>query len=564
MAEADARISLIKLAFKTIHIRGVDAKGVDFRYRERLDRPPKAGREEEEPTEPVNTEFWPEIPGYSNPPDPKPENIYPIKKKKHPWTIKITGAHVDGPVNVALGSVRIEGDGWVGGGVTVKPRETITIHRGRLGLESTRVTFGPEEVTDALALDGDLRFDAFPAKGAKVPDVLGGISGELSIAGRLSEKAAVSHVITPGVTTFGAGTIAAHLLLKNGVVQAGSGYSLQSDAFHLWIMGLDASGSATVSGETVKEDGVHVTRMKVSFGDFTFIDPEDASVGISGTGFQVDAEWNGLSITGAVPATHVELDLPATEIHDVSIFNSLIPDTTGSVFASGTGTVESKLEINDRVAKGTLDLVAGEILLSSLGTPLKGDLEVHAILAEGDLPAKHFDLTGTTVRLDKLSNEELSDKKQKKLAPWFCAVTLENGGITLGKPAAVDGSVKIGMYDTRPVIAMLKKLGIGPSWLSMAPNIKDVNGALDMSFGKGRLKFSDLELTGNGFEALGWVDVQNKKADGRLFVRFKSVMAGVSLDQGKTKIDITKPRKWFEEQPKGPQPNPIVEAPAEE
>ena len=43
VADADARISLIKLAVKTIHIRGVDARDVDFRYRERLDRPPKAG-----------------------------------------------------------------------------------------------------------------------------------------------------------------------------------------------------------------------------------------------------------------------------------------------------------------------------------------------------------------------------------------------------------------------------------------------------------------------------------------------------------------------------------------
>ena len=76
--------------------------------------------------------------------------------------------------------------------------------------------------------------------------------------------------------------------------------------------------------------------MLVSFGDFTFVDPEDASVGISGTGFELDAEWNGLSITGDVPATHVELDLPATEIHDVSIFNSLVPETTGFGFESGS------------------------------------------------------------------------------------------------------------------------------------------------------------------------------------------------------------------------------------
>jgi len=63
-------------------------------------------------------------------------------------------------------------------------------------------------------------------------------------------------------------------------------------------------------------------------------------------------------------------------------------------------------------------------------------------------------------------------------------------------------------------------------------------------------------MTGDGFEALGLMHVENKKVDGRLFARFKAVMAGVSLDQGKAKIHLSKPRKWFEAQPKGPRLNP--------
>ncbi len=282
------------------------------------------------------------------------------------------------------------------------------------------MSFGPEQVTDDLALDADLRFEVFPARGARLPDVLGGISGELSIAGRLTEKAAVSHVITPGVSTVGAGTIAADLVLKKGIVRAGSEYSLQSDAFHLWVMGLDASGSATVSGKTVKERGKHVSRMQVDLGDFQFVDPEDGSV------------------------------------------------------------------------------------------------------------------------------------------------ELESGDITFGRPMAVDGSVKIGMYDSRPVIALLKRLDIGPGWLSMAPSIKGVDGTLDVSLSNGHLAFDDLAMTGEGFQALGWVNVKDKKADGRLFVRFKSVMAGVALDQSKAKIHLSKPRMWFDEQPTGPRSSPAGEVPAAE
>ncbi len=554
VAEARTRISLIGLLFKTIHLRGVDAEDVDFRYRRRLDRPPKPDQEEKKDREPENTEYWPEIPGWSNPPDPKPEDLYPVKKKKHPWTIKITGAEVEGPIKAAFGSVRIEGEGWVGGGVIVRPRETITIRRGRLGLDSTRVNFGPEVVTDDLAINADLRFEPFPAKGAKLADILGGVSGELSVAGNLSEKAAVSHVITPGVSTFGTGTIKASLELKKGVVRAGSEYSLQSDAFQLRVMGLDARGSATVSGKTVKESGEHVSRMNINFGNFQFVDPDDSSVDISGTGIGLDAEWKGLSVTGHVPASSVAFDLPTAEIHDVSTFNALIPEGTDLALESGTGQVTARLEITEQVATGKLDLVAKQIGLESHDTPLMGDLEVHLILAKGDLPSKRFDPSGTTVLLDKIVNRNLSEKKQEKLDPWYCKVGLARGDIILGKPLTVDGKVTIEMYDTRPIMRLLKKLDAGPGWLSLAPTIKNVDGSVDLSLGAGHFAIDDLALTGDGFESLGWMDVRNKKSNGRLFVRFKSVMAGVSFDDGKSKVHLSKPRQWFEGQPKGPEP----------
>ena len=547
VAEADARISLVKFAFKTIHIRGVDAREVDFRYRERLDRPPKPGQEVEPTEPPPNLDYFPEIPGFTNPPDPKPEDLYPKKKKKRPWTIKITGADVEGPVRVALNGVRIEGDGSVGGGVTVKPRKTITIHRGRLDLESTLVSFGPEVVTDNLSINSDLRFQAFPAKGSKFGDVIGGISGTLFLAGRLSEKAAVSQEITPGISTFGAGVIAANLRFKKGVLRAGSKYSLQSDAFHVRIMGLDATGSATVSGGTVKEGGEHVTNLKVDFGDFRFIDPDDETSDITGTGFSMNARWKGFSLGDYVPAAHVEVVVPPTQINDVSTFNGLIPGESVLAFQSGTGEVEAQLEVNDRIAVGTLDLVAEEIVLKTKELPLYGDLEVHANLSEGNLPTKEFDFSGTTIRLDNIVGEDLSAKKEKKLEAWYCDVELQKGTVTIAKPLEADAQIRLKMYDTRPVVGMLKELGAAPKGLGMMPNIKDVDGTMDLGLGKGRMAFDDLVLSGDKLEVLGWLHILNKKADGRLFIKYGILAAGIGLDQGKAKVHISKPRKWFDE-----------------
>jgi hypothetical protein len=230
----------------------------------------------------------------------------------------------------------------------------------------------------------------------------------------------------------------------------------------------------------------------------------------------------------------------------------LIPGESTLSLQSGTGEVEARLEVKDRIAVGTLDLVAEEIVLETREIPLHGDLEVHANLAEGDLPAKKFDLSGTTIRLDDVVGEELSERKQKKLEAWFCDFELERGTVTFGKPMEAEGRVRLKMFDTRPVVAMLKDLGAAPKGLSVMPNIKDVGGTMGVGFGKGRMEVDDLALTGEKFEALGWLHVLDKKANGRLFIKYGIVAAGIALDQGKGKLHLSKPRKWFEKQQSAP------------
>jgi hypothetical protein len=288
--------------------------------------------------------------------------------------------------------------------------------------------------------------------------------------------------------------------------------------------------------------------MQVAFGDFEFVDPDDETVNITGTGFEMRARWNGLSLAGTVPASHVEIVVPPTLIHDISAFNGLMPGESMLSIQSGTGEVEARLEVTERIAVGTLDLVAEEIVLKTQDMPLHGDLEIHANLAEGNLPARTFDLSGTTILLDEIVGEELSAKKQKKLDAWYCHVELQKGRVTLGKPLAADGQVRLKMYDTRPIVAMLKKIADPPKWLSLMPNVKDIDGTMGVDFGKERMVVDDLVLTGKKLEVLGWLHILNKKTNGRLYLKHGILAAGIALDESKAKIHLSKPRKWFEEQ----------------
>jgi hypothetical protein len=92
--DVHARISLLRLPLKRVHLSSAHTAGIDFRLRRRLDPPAKEGAEGA-PPEIRGSEHFPEIPGFTNPPDPKPRTSTPeeLKSLDHPLE-----ADVDGPI----------------------------------------------------------------------------------------------------------------------------------------------------------------------------------------------------------------------------------------------------------------------------------------------------------------------------------------------------------------------------------------------------------------------------------------------------------------------------------
>ena len=57
-----------------------------------------------------------------------------------------------------------------------------------------------------------------------------------------------------------------------------------------------------------------------------------------------------------------------------------------------------------------------------------------------------------------------------------------------------------------------------------------------------------IDISGEGLEVLGWMHVENKRGNGRMYVKYKGLAAGLAIDDGKAKIHVAKPRRWFDEQ----------------
>lgn len=542
VADARARISLLPLALKQFRVTSVDASGADFRLRERLDFIREG---EDAPKSIRGAEHFPDIPGLNNPPDPKPEDLYPRKKKRHrPWTIDLRGVDIAGPVRVAVNRMRLEGEGAVSGAMTYRLRESIQIRRAVLDLASTQVVIDGELASADLTLDVDTRWKAFAPKGTKFRQVLGGISGTLAIAGDLFAKASVPVELVPGLPISGTGRLDTTLRLRDGVLQTGSTYSLDSDRFTIGLLGLNAVGSAKVSGST-GGDGA-ATELNVDLGAFQFVDPGNAVTGVDGSGLTLRAVWDTLSLGESSPPTSVDVELPKAEITDVRVVGQLLPPNDKISIESGTGTVSGRLSVDEsESASGKIDLTANDILLEAQGTPLRADLAVHAKLDRGSLRTRAFEVSDTTI---KISDVVAAHRPSKDTEAWWSSVELSKGEAVLAKPISASGSVRLAMHDTGPVIATIGEFADLPRWMSLIPNVKNIEGSMEVCVKQDLMSADRIAITGDSLEILGWLHVADKRPDGRIYVKYKGLAAGIGLDEGRSKIHLMKPRQWFNSQ----------------
>jgi len=230
LSELDARVSLRRLLAKRLHIRGLEVKDVDYRYRDRIDFPCWTEESGEPfPGIPPNFEYFPEIPGLENPPDPKPEDIYPEEDGARPWKIDISGARVNGTVRVAYNEIRLEGQGSVEGGLTAILKETSAITRANVRVVPATLLWGPRVVTENLDLEADVAVAPFPSECAETSEIIGGLTGRLKVSGHDADGFTVnvgafnSYLPGQGVLSIesGTGKLGGSLEFSEGMLSIG-------------------------------------------------------------------------------------------------------------------------------------------------------------------------------------------------------------------------------------------------------------------------------------------------------------------------------------------------------
>ena len=244
--------------------------------------------------------------------------------------------------------------------------------------------------------------------------------------------------------------------------------------------------------------------------------------------------------------TSVAIELPRTELRDVRVLAALLPPQESVSIVAGSGEVEGSLAVDDSAtAVGRVAVDAEDIDVIVRDVPMHADVAVEVNLREGDLEARRFEVSDTTVSVDNVVGKT-PPKSKKAAEPWWCSVQVNRGTAIFSKPMTVNGSLRLQMYDTSAVVAMINDFTKPPKWMSLMPNVKNVEGRFDLDMGPNHTAVEDMTITGDKLELLGDLRVADKKANGRIFAKYGALSAGIGLTDGKAKLHLAKPRKWFE------------------
>ncbi len=522
-------LSLLSRRFET---EWIEAEGVVFRHVLQ----PDPGEEHPLP------EALPPIPNLQDVPRQDPEPRAPPESR---WTLELRGIDVRQIREIWLDAYHFAGEGRARGQCQFVIRGPFQMQQAEIELRGD-LSSGNKTVAEKVELTGEARFHPFVFREHKGLDSLRFLDAEARISTSRASIGILDHYFRSAewLALAGTGRIAAEGVMQRGELLPGTWIEAEDGEFELDYLDFRATGEGRLSGRV--EEGAEAPRavMEARLSTFDLRRQGAKTPHIRGSGFEVRASSPGTDLVNPPTDFEASIDLPTSEIIDLTAYNTYIPDSSGFRFESGKGTLEGHLELSTLTdsGQGHLLLRGKRVAATLSGMRIVGDVTLRSRLTDADPESRRFDLSGSRLELKQVLIEEPGTGEARY---WWAHFDLPEGKVRLGHPLELEARLIARLRDSRPFVALVAQRKPLLRWMRPILEVEDLDLRSGFELSRDSVTITGLELTGDGLEILADLEVVGREPSGVVFLRRGPFSASLALEDGESEWKIFGARKWF-------------------
>ncbi|HEV8630387.1 MAG TPA: hypothetical protein VGV61_08720 [Thermoanaerobaculia bacterium] len=470
-----------------------------------------------------------------------------------PWGVRLDGARLTRIHEVALGDLRLAGEGSAETSLSLDRAGTLAVPRATVSMAGGRLEIAGRPAASALGVELAVHLDPVIAGPDRGRQLLRATSGDGTLRGQVVSLGFLTPYLekTPWLKIAGQGAFTADLRLEHGRFAAGSRLAISSDPVVATILASQASGRGTLEVGVEPGPAGPRTAMRLRFDRFGLADLRraDHPPYLRGRGLSIVAiAAKPVDLGDPVQDFDATLDLPEAEVPDLAVYDSLLPAEAGLSILGGRGRARLHLQAStaSRRASGSTTLRAEGARLRFQNLDLEGRLTLRAPLSTPDIMGHRFDLAGTRLEVADVTYRDATGDREPPPPGWWARGELSRGSLLWGDPLSLRGEARVTMKDSGPLLTLFAQKSRLLRWFEDALRVEGVTATASVRLDPGLVVIDDLRATGGSLEVRSRMRFARQQRRGELYLRYGRLAAGVELRDGERTLQLRHPLEWFE------------------
>ncbi|WP_447893897.1 hypothetical protein [Vreelandella sp. GE22] len=318
---------------------------------------------------------------------------------------------------------------------------------------------------------------------------------------------------------------------------------VNANALEAHFLDYVAAGRGELTAEITSADDASLT---LGIPQFTLLREGDDRAALAGRHLALTTQTAHFRQARQSPSPEhftTRIALPVVEVPDITRYGDYLPDTDGFALLGGQASLESEWRLTGYQAEGEITLRAFETELALLEQRLRGDIELHLALSEGDWQSRRFRASDSSVKLEnvfRLSEQGAQD------AGWWVRLAMTDAALTWGEPIHLKSSLRLSMRDSGLLARLFLTRARQNDWLGRLLDVRGIEGEAQLEMSGERIALHGISLRGGPLLMLSDIILEQKSVSGGLYVRLGALGLGVELVESEPSLRLLQPRRWFD------------------